>query len=119
VRLVRKDGRYIPERLVRADDFPDGLSETNNPAWKTVALNADGNPVVPLGSAGFRWGEQGKWSLEQPRSDGTDTSLQLSLIDDGATEEVAFPYFGGAATNGFVATEHPDIVTRNVPVRTL
>ena len=34
-------------------------------------------------------------------------------------EAVAFPYFGGAATNGFVATDHPDIVTRNVPVRIL
>jgi nitrate reductase alpha subunit len=119
VRLARKDGRYIPDRLVRADDFADGLDEANNPAWKTVALDADGNPVVPLGSVGFRWGEQGKWNLEQRRSDGTETSLQLSLIDGSATAEVAFPYFGGAATNGFVATEHPDIVTRNVPVRTL
>ena len=57
VRLVRKDGRYVPDRLVRADDFADGLDEANNPAWKTVALDADGNPVVPLGSVGFRWGE--------------------------------------------------------------
>jgi nitrate reductase alpha subunit len=119
VRLVRKDGRYVPERLVRADDFAGGLGEANNPAWKTVALDAGGNPVVPLGSAGFRWGEQGKWNLEQRRGDGAETSLQLSLIDGGVTEAVAFPYFGGAATNGFVATEHPDIVTRNVPVHTL
>src|SRR6185437_11057873 len=50
---------------------------------------------------------------------GAQTSLRLSLIDDGATEEVAFPYFGGAATNGFVATEHPDVVTRKIPVRML
>src|SRR5487761_2300637 len=119
VRLVRKDGRFIPERLGRADDFADGLAEANNPAWKTVAFDADGNPVVPLGSVGFRWGEQGKWNLEQRRSDGTDTVLQLSLIDSGTTEAVAFPYFGGAATHGFVATQHPDIVTRNVPVRLL
>ena len=55
VRLVRKDGRYVPERLLRADDFADALGEANNPAWKTVALDADGNPVVPrvrLASAG-------------------------------------------------------------------
>ena len=64
VRLVRKDGRYVPDRCVRAEDFADALGEANNPAWKTVALDGDGNPVVPLGSVGFRWGEQGKWNLE-------------------------------------------------------
>src|ERR1019366_9138980 len=111
VRLVRKDGHYVPDRLVRADDFAGALDETNNPAWKTVALDTDGNPVVPLGSIGFPWGAQGKWNLEQRRGDGSETSLRLSLIDDGATTEVAFPYFGSAATNGFVATQHPDIVT--------
>ena len=84
-----------------------------------MAFDADGDPVVPLGSIGFRWGEQGQ---VEPGSSGArwrGTSLRLSLIDGDATEEVAFPYFGGAATNGFVATEHPDIVMRNVPVRTL
>ena len=64
VRLVRKDGRYVPDRLLRAEDFADALGEANNAAWKTVAFDADGNPVVPLGSVGFRWGEQGKWNLE-------------------------------------------------------
>ena len=29
--------------------------------------------------------------------------------------EVAFPYFGGAATNGFTATDHGDVLTRNRP----
>ena len=119
VRLVKKDGRYVPDRLVRADDFAAELGEANNPAWKTVALDAEGNPVVPLGSIGFRWGEDGKWNLEPRRSDGTDTLLQLSQIERGTTEEVAFPYFGGAATNGFTATEHPEIVTRVVPTRAL
>ena len=47
VRLVRKDGSYVPDRLVRADDFADGLGEANNPAWKTVALDADGQPGRP------------------------------------------------------------------------
>ena len=119
VRLVPKDGRYVPDRLVRAEDFADGLGEENNAAWKTVAFDAGGAPVVPLGSVGFRWGEQGKWNLESRRGDGAETSLQLSLVDGGTTGEVAFPYFGGAATNGFTATEHPDVVTRTVPMRSL
>jgi nitrate reductase alpha subunit len=119
VRLVRKDGRYIPDRMLRAEDFTGALGETNNPAWKTVGLDEAGAPVVPLGSIGFRWGEEGKWNLEEKRGDGAGTRLQLSLIDGGATEAVAFPYFGGTAANGFVATEHPAVVVRNVPVRRL
>ena len=61
---------YVPERLLRADDFADALGEANNADWKTVALDADGKPVVPLGSVGFRWGEQGKWNLESKESGG-------------------------------------------------
>jgi nitrate reductase alpha subunit len=119
VRLVKKDGRYIPDRMVRAEDFVGALGESNNPAWKTIGLDGEGNPVVPLGSVGFRWGEEGKWNLEERRSDGAATTLQLSLIDGGSTEAVAFPYFGGTTSNDFVATEHPDVALRNVPVRKL
>ncbi len=65
VRLVRKGEHYVPERLLRAADFADALGEANNPDWKTVAFDADGKPVAPLGSVGFRWGEQGKWNLRE------------------------------------------------------
>ena len=66
VRLVQQDGKLVPDRLVRASDFADGLGETNNPDWKTVAIDeATGKVVVPNGSVGFRWGEKGKWNLEE------------------------------------------------------
>ena len=119
VRLTKQGGRYVPDRLLRADDFAGGLGETNNPAWKTVALDASGRPVVPQGSIGFRWGEQGKWNLEARESGGAEVSLALSLEGAQDIVEVAFPYFGGAATNGFTATEHPDILPRNMPARAL
>ncbi|MGE4045679.1 MAG: nitrate reductase subunit alpha [Acetobacteraceae bacterium] len=119
VRLARRGDAYVPERLLRADDFADGLGETNNPDWKTVAFDADGRAVVPLGSVGFRWGEQGKWNLEAKESDGTDVSLTLTLAGDNPTARVAFPYFGGTAPHDFTATDHPDVLTRNVPVRCL
>src|SRR5690606_25666575 len=65
VRLDRKDGRLVAGRLVRASDFADGLGETNNPEWKTVAFDEISERiVVPRGSVGFRWGEKGKWNLE-------------------------------------------------------
>ena len=119
VRLVRQGGHYVPERLLRADDFVEGLGEANNPEWKTVAFDADGSVVVPRGSVGFRWGEQGKWSLEAKASGGGDVNLRLSLDGEPGAAAVAFPYFGGAATNGFTATDHPDVLVRNIPVRTL
>ncbi|MBB5695280.1 nitrate reductase subunit alpha [Muricoccus pecuniae] len=119
VRLVRQGDRYVAERLLRADDFVEGLGEANNPAWKTVALDASGQPVVPRGSIGFRWGEQGKWNLEEKESGGADVSLALTLAGDSPTARVAFPYFGGNATNGFASTEHPDVLVRNIPVRKL
>ncbi len=55
----RDDGSYVPGRMLRASDLLDGLGETNNPEWKTVACNADGELVAPNGSIGFRWGEKG------------------------------------------------------------
>ncbi|MGU0160218.1 hypothetical protein ACVXHB_05915 [Escherichia coli] len=41
--------------MIRASDLVDGLGESNNPQWKTVAVNTAGELVVPNGSIGFRW----------------------------------------------------------------
>ncbi len=118
VRLSRQGEHYVPERLLRAEDFSDALGEGNNPAWKTVAFDEAGTPVVPRGSVGFRWGEQRKWNLEPRDGEGREVNLALSLAG-GDVASVAFPYFGGAASNGFAATEHAAVQSRNVPVRRL
>ncbi len=119
VRLVPQDGAYVPERLLRAAEFDQALGETNNPDWKTVALDdVTGQVVVPGGSIGFRWGEDGKWNLEEKDGAGRETTLRLGL--KGVHDDVVgvrFPYFGGAATNGFAMTDHPDVLVRNVPVK--
>ncbi|MBB5575462.1 respiratory nitrate reductase alpha subunit [Rhizobium paranaense] len=121
VRLVEREGRLVPERLLRASELEGGLGETNNPEWKTVAIDEKtGELVAPLGSVGYRWGEAAKWNLEEKDGHGHDTCLKLSLAGEGAEiEAVDFPYFGGRATEHFVATEHGEILTRNVPVRTI
>ncbi len=114
VRLVERDGRLVPDRLLRASDFADGLGETNNPDWKTVAFDESGTLTVPEGSIGFRWGEEGKWNLEEK------TPLALSAIerrDD--VKAVAFPYFGSRHHDYFAGTTHDDVLLRNVPVRRL
>ena len=75
-------GRHlVPERFLRASDFVDELGEANNPEWKTVAYDeTTGEIVVPKGSVGFRWGEKGKWSLEEKDVAGNqETRLRLSL----------------------------------------
>ncbi|MFO6484896.1 hypothetical protein ACLBR5_20070 [Escherichia coli] len=65
--------------MIRASDLVDGLGESNNPQWKTVAVNTAGELVVPNGSIGFRWGEKGKWNLESIAA-GTETELSLTLL---------------------------------------
>jgi len=122
VRLVRdKNGKLIPERLLRASDFTGTLGEANNPDWKTVAYDeTSGEIVVPSGSVGFRWGEKGKWNLEEKDAKGQDTKLRLTLAetkDDLA--DVAFPYFGNIEHDHFTGTDHPSVLERRVPVKKL
>jgi len=123
VRLVERDGRYVPDRLLRASDFPDALGQENNPDWKTVAFDTTTDrAVVPRGSVGFRWGETGKWNLEAKAADGTEIDLRLSLIEDGKHDRavpVSFPYFGNRKHDYFEGTEHPDVLLRNVPAKSV
>ena len=120
VRLDEKDGHLVPGRMLRAEDFDGKLGEKNNPDWKTVAYDEASNQIVaPNGSIGFRWGEEGKWNLEE-RAKGTETNLRLSQILEEHHDEVVdvdFPYFGGVATGDFVKCDHPDVLTRNIPAR--
>jgi nitrate reductase alpha subunit len=119
VRLAPKDGAFAPERLLRAADFADNLGQANNAEWKTVGIDeTTGRIVVPSGSIGFRWGEQGKWNLEEKDASGRDVKLRLGL--KGAHDDVAevlFPYFANTAANGFASTDHPSTLMRRIPVK--
>ncbi|MCP8939562.1 nitrate reductase subunit alpha [Alsobacter sp. SYSU M60028] len=121
VKLVRQDGKLTPDRFIRASDFDGGLGEANNPEWKTVAYDeVSGAIVVPNGSVGFRWGEQGKWNIEEKETTGKETKLRLSLADirdDFA--DVAFPYFGNIENEHFVSSQHASVLERRVPVKKL
>ncbi|MFO1185956.1 MAG: nitrate reductase subunit alpha [Bauldia sp.] len=121
VRLVRQGEHYVPERFLRASDFAKGLGEANNPEWKTVAFDeATDRVVVPKGSIGFRWGEQGKWNLEPTASSGEEVKLRLSLADKrDEVASVGFPYFGNREHDHFRGTDHPSVLRRSVPVRRL
>ena len=123
VRLDEQDGRLVPGRFLRADDLDGKLGEENNPEWKTVALDEKtGGLVAPNGSIGYRWGEQGEWNLEE-KAGGGEVRLMMSLAgkkDHDAIEGVGLPYFGGAATGVFaVGEDRPDVLVRNIPVKTV
>ncbi|MCC2096175.1 MAG: nitrate reductase subunit alpha, partial [Hyphomicrobiales bacterium] len=121
VRLVRQDDKLVPERFLRASDIAAGLGENSNPEWKTLAYDENsGTLVAPRGTIGFRWGEGGKWNLEEKDSAGSDVKLRLSLsgVSD-AVEKVAFPYFGNAASEHFAHSAHPSVLERYVPVKTI
>jgi len=126
VRLVRHGDGFVPDRLLRASDFEDGLGQANNPDWKTVVIDtADDAPVAPVGSIGFRWGQKegadkGKWNLKEEASDGTAIVPRLSLVEahDEAVE-VLFPYFGNQPHPHFNHTGHASTLSRRIGARRL
>ena len=110
--------------MLRASDLVDGLGQENNPEWKTVAINQNGELTAPQGSIGYRWGEKGKWNLEQrDGTSGEEIKLQLSLLDNyDELAEVGFPYFGGIKTgesDPFNSVELQDILLHKLPVKRL
>ncbi|MCG8671056.1 MAG: nitrate reductase subunit alpha, partial [Pseudomonadales bacterium] len=111
---------YKPTRFLRASDLDSNLGQDNNPEWKTIAIDEDGSLVSPRGSIGYRWGEEGKWNIEEKEGTGKDTKLKLTIIDGPENaDSVAFPYFGGEEHEHFQHAEGEEIQFRNVPTKTI
>lgn len=112
VELVERDGAYVPGKFLRASDLPDRpADDTEGDASKTVLLDAaTGEPVVPNGSLGFRYTEQGegRWNLDLG-----DVTPALSSTDapgSGAPVEVLMPSFDDPQGVG-------SVLHRGVPAR--
>ncbi|SDM12835.1 respiratory nitrate reductase alpha subunit apoprotein [Modicisalibacter muralis] len=118
---AREDGSYAPGKQLRASDFAANLGQANNPQWKTLAWDETSDRlVVPRGSIGFRWGEDGHWNLEPVDADGNDVSLSLSLIErHDSVARVAFPYFGGIEREHFKHVAGNDVLYHNLPSKRL
>ena len=109
VMLRRHGENWVSDRNLRASDFVDNLGEANNPEWKTVVFDSKRQTyVVPNGSIGFRWGEDGKWNLLEQAAGG-EIEAELSCIErrDGVVS-VGFPHFENGEST---------LILRNVPVR--
>lgn len=97
----------------------NNLGEENNPQWKTVAFDSAGELAVPNGSIGFRWGETGKWNLEQ-KANGQATQWLLSLLEQrDDVLDVAFAYFGGLENPHFRHVKQDAILVHKLSVKFL
>ncbi|WP_051772361.1 nitrate reductase subunit alpha [Saccharothrix sp. NRRL B-16314] len=96
VRLEERDGAHVPGKFLTAADL--GSTE-ENAEFKTVLLDeATGEPVVPGGSLGHRWGDagEGRWNLDLG-----DVAPVLTLLDrDGDRVAVDLPRFDVGETEG-------------------
>ncbi|WP_084161835.1 nitrate reductase subunit alpha [Nocardia sp. BMG51109] len=96
VRLEADGDGYRPGKFLTAADLP-GFAAEPHAEFKTVVLDDDGEPVVPNGSLGFRYGGEGagRWNLELGRANplltvygGDAVAVRLSRFDapDGAAQ---------------------------------
>jgi nitrate reductase alpha subunit len=107
VSLREHGDQLVPDRFLTAADL--GRNE-EHADFKTVLLDErTGEPVVPGGSLGFRWGEQGagKWNLDLGA-----VVPQLTLMDRAEEHvSVALPRFDEGETEGGSS------MVRGVPAR--
>ena len=110
VSLEQHGETYVPGKFLTASDLGDTGEHAD---FKTVLLDAaTGEPVVPNGSLGFRFGDEGvgKWNLDLG-----DTVPLLSAYGpgtDGLVESVPLELPRFDAPDGSA-----DVVQRGVPVR--
>ncbi len=85
------DGGYVPDRLLRASDLEGAGGEAEHAEWKPVVLDQrTGEPAVPAGSVGHRYGEPGRWNL---RLAGIEPALTLLGRDGADAVAVELPRF--------------------------
>ncbi len=122
VQIDEQDGVYVAGRNLRASDFDDNLNQDNNPEWKSAVIDANTDKVVvPNGTVGSRWGEDGHWNLESKNvEDGNEIWPLKSLVTKyDEVLSVGFPYFGNLENDQpiFKATDHDSVLFHKIPVR--
>jgi nitrate reductase alpha subunit len=104
----RKDGGLVPGRMLRASDL--GL-DIPNAQWKTVLYDQISRQfVVPNGSIGFRWSNEGNWNLKpEAQNRPIDPVLSFAAMAD-RWQPVTFPVFG---------PDKADTISGQAPVKTV
>ncbi|MEU0431975.1 nitrate reductase subunit alpha [Streptomyces sp. NPDC006290] len=104
------DATYAPGKFLTAADLGGTAAEAENAEFRTVLLDAaTGEPVVPNGSLGHRYGESGagKWNLDLGDTDPLLTAADGEIRDAVAVELTRFDTPDGTAGQ----------LRRGVPVR--
>ncbi len=89
VELTEREGVFKPGQLLRANRLSP-YEDVENGEWKFLFWDkGEGKPKMPMGSVGFRWGEEkGKWNLElKDGVDGSEIDPTLTFLD--SSDEVA------------------------------
>lgn len=120
--IPTKDGRFKSGSILRASDFADDLNIKKNPFWYPVQIDETSqNFVVPKGSVGARWANNGTWNtkIEDVRTDAPYWPALTILNKNCEVVDIEFPYFGGSKyANPFFETNGAmDTVTHKIPVR--
>ncbi len=97
VKLEKEGDHYKPGRLLRANELSQ-FKDIENGDWKFLNIDEKtGEPIVPKGSMGDRWGKPGNWNMKfegSTDSKGYDPLLTFLDIKDDAvkTEFTEFGY---------------------------
>ena len=103
--LKQQENFHVAGRFLRASDLD---MDINNAEWKTLLFDMDNSKfVVPNGSIGFRWNEEGRWNLDLTDSANDGPVQPLLSYADQPDEwvEVTFPLFevkGAQTKSGLV-----------------
>ena len=106
-----EDGAYRPGKFLVAGDFENAEQSSENAMWKPAVIDErTGQVVIPQGSIGHRYGDEGlgKWNLDL----GEITPALTLHKDKFHAVEVTLPRFD--TPDGSLAQER-----RGVPVRTV
>ena len=97
VRLVQKDGRLRAGTVRARQRFRRRLGRDEQSGMEDGRLRRKlGRGRGAEGSIGFRWGEKGKWNLEEKAAEGRTPGSSFRLLEmRDEMLPVAFPYFGG------------------------
>ncbi|MCT9091006.1 nitrate reductase subunit alpha [Streptomyces sp. ASQP_92] len=104
VSLKETDEGLVPHKFVTAADLGE---DTENARWKTVLVDdVTGEPTVPGGTLGHRWGSTPEWNLDLG-----EVVPRLTLLGSGESAEVVLPRFEETTEDA------PGVIRRGVPVR--
>ncbi|MGA4816665.1 molybdopterin-dependent oxidoreductase [Pseudomonas aeruginosa] len=122
VMLEERDGYYARGCMLRASDLVDSPGRGEQSGMENRRRGEKGDMTVPNGSLGFRWGDKGKWNLEQ-RDGKTGEEIELRLEPAGQpmmiAANVGFPYFGGEGSEALQQRRLENILLHKLPSKRL